>query len=62
MLGNVLWTLLRLCEPFLSVGDPKADALAAKTDLDYFRGSDRWVAHITSQGVFFCLFVFSEEQ
>eukprot|EP00903_Cladosiphon_okamuranus_P011191 g10560.t1 len=41
MLGNVLWALLRLCEPFLSVGDPKAEALAAKTDLDYFRGSDR---------------------
>lgn len=41
MLGNVLWALLRLCEPFLTVGDPKAEALAAKTDLDYFRGSDR---------------------
>lgn len=42
MLGNVLWALLRLCEPFLSVGDPKAEALASKTDLDYFRGSDRY--------------------
>ena len=41
MLGNVLWALLRLCEPFLAVGDPKAEALAEKTDLDYFQGSDR---------------------
>lgn len=41
MLGNVLWTLLRLCEPFLAVGDAKAEALADKTDLDYFRGSER---------------------
>ncbi|CAB1119318.1 unnamed protein product [Ectocarpus sp. CCAP 1310/34] len=41
MLGNVLWALLRLCEPFLTAGDPKAEALADKTDLDYFRGSDR---------------------
>ncbi|CAM9878794.1 unnamed protein product [Ectocarpus sp. 12 AP-2014] len=41
MLGNVLWALLRLCEPFLTARDPKAEALADKTDLDYFRGSDR---------------------
>ncbi|CAN0209662.1 unnamed protein product, partial [Pylaiella littoralis] len=41
MLGNVLWVLLKLCEPFLSVGDPKAEAMGDKTDLDYFRGSDR---------------------
>ncbi|CAM9962847.1 unnamed protein product, partial [Sphacelaria rigidula] len=42
MLSNVLWVLLRLCEPFLTMGDPKAEALANKTDLDYFHGSDRY--------------------
>ena len=47
MLANVLWALLKLCEPFLTLGDPKAEALAAKTDLDYFHGSDRYVFHFT---------------
>lgn len=42
MLSNVLWVLLRLCEPFLAMGDAKAEALANKTDLDYFHGSDRY--------------------
>lgn len=41
MLANVLSALLKLCEPFLTLGDPKAETLANKTDLDYFNGSGR---------------------
>lgn len=41
MLANILSALLKLCERFLTLGDPEAEYWADKTDLDYFNGSGR---------------------
>lgn len=62
MLSNVLRVLLRLCDPFLIIGHAKAEALANKTDLDYFHGSDRCRILLIDRGHLFSTSASDDEQ